>query len=158
MLGVISVNILQISHLCLLYVWWCSIVFFLLVFDIVQDTYKLLNRWFCNLSVYFKKFYLRKDVYCLVFSKWFFFCALNLISSLWEGRCQFESDLGGPFSKCYVDNGKNFNTPYSFWWQTEVYEWVSNSTLPLLITILEISNNSINKSILMKMNFMLEVW
>lgn len=125
MLTVISVNILQISTLCLLYVWWCSIVFFLLVFDIVQDTYKLLNRWFCTLSVYFKKFYLRKDVYRLVFSKWFFFCALNLIPSLWEGRCQFESELGGPFLKCYVDNGKNFNTPYSLWWQTELYEWVT---------------------------------
>lgn len=53
MLRMFSVNILQISYLCLLYVWWCSIVFFLLDFDIVQNTYKLLNRWFSKLSVYF---------------------------------------------------------------------------------------------------------
>lgn len=53
MLRMFSVNILQISYLCLLYVWWFSIVFFLLDFDIVQNTYKLLNRWFSKLSVYF---------------------------------------------------------------------------------------------------------
>lgn len=42
---------------------------------------------------------------------------------------------------------------YILWWQSEVYKWVSNITLLLLIPILEIRNNSIYKSILMKMNF-----